>query len=531
MKAHITTLFTCLPTCPGVYLFKDRNGAVLYIGKAKHLKKRVKQYQQNYGKDWKATALLDASTQVECIQTASELEAMLLEARLIQSYQPAFNVLLKTGQPYTYFVITDEAVPQFLLVRIKQLKGTYFGPFIEKMAARRAYRFLQEAFQLFLCRKNIAGGCLAYHMKRCAGACRPDFDIAAYRDRLSLACRALRSQRERDALIRQFDEQIAHANTHRAFERSARLVAYKTAIARMHESLATQFNKPQSLRRLAHKDIWVWQPGVGAFGILFLFCEKDGVLTRRRIFCFSSAQADEVVVREHIESYYRLFAPAQQVFCSESLHDPGLFAQFLMKWHALPHAVSVTAPFPSTPHDVLTLASVYAQQEVEKRQRHGGDLKRLLRLPCVPCAIDCFDISHKQGHAMVGSCVRFVNGQPATAFFRHFHVRTIIGQNDYAALQEIVLRRYEHVSDLPNLIVIDGGKGQLSAVREVLEEMFPGTQRMLISLAKREETVFSDQFPEGKVLNQKSVPAQLLIALRDYAHHFAVSFHRKQKIG
>lgn len=532
MKNIQSTVLTAIKKAPrtaGVYQFKGPEGKVLYIGKAKSLRARLQSYVSGYGKDWKATSLLDASDTVETVQTESELAAMLLEARMIQSYQPPFNVLLKTGQPYTYFLITQKQgnkLSRFELVRTKHKKGTYFGPFIEKTAARHAHRFLQEAFQLQLCDKNIPGGCLAYHMHRCAGICRPDFDREGYEQRVALLRRALRSPKER--MLTEIDEQVAQSNTDMRFERSAQLVGYKKALKTMYESLATQFDRPTSLQKLADRDLWVWQPAgsTDAFGYLFLFRERNGVLNKARLFCLLGELGGPAILTEYLSSFYRLYRPAPQILVSHELEQPELLAQFAAAWHEVMYDVTVDAPARDAHTEIMLHAKTYAQHELAKRQQVPRQLKSLLALSIAPRRIDCFDISHKQGHAMVGSCVRFTDGRPDGRGVRNFYIKTVEGQNDYASLQEIVLRRYRTPADLPDLIVIDGGKGQLSAVRAVIGGLLQGTSTALVSLAKREETVFSDTFPEGKVLNQKSLAGQTLIALRDYAHHRAVSFHR-----
>lgn len=523
---ELKKLISSAPQVPGVYQYKTADGSMLYIGKARVLRSRLKSYVAGYGTDWKATSLLDAAATIEWVTTESELAAMLLEARLIQSYQPPFNVLLKTGQPYTYFLITNDAIPQFLLVRNKQRKGTYFGPFIEKMAARKAHRFLQETFALQLCNKKIPGGCLAYHMKRCAGMCRPDFDADGYRQRISLVRRALRSTKA--AMITELDEQIATANQEMLFERSAQLTTYRQALSTMYESLAAQFDRPTSLQRLADRDVWLWHAARDeqSFGYLFLFRERQGVMTKARVFCLLGEPGSPALLGEYLSSYYRLYRPAPQVLVSDAIEQPGLLAAFVASWHTLSYEVTIDAPARDTHHELMLFAKAQAHHEREKTQQVGRHVRQMLKLGVTPRRIDCFDISHKQGHAMVGACVRFLNGRPDHKNVRNFHIKTLSGQNDYAALQEIVQRRYADPTQLPDMIVIDGGKGQLSAVREVIGHLVDEAGVELVSLAKREETIFSAQFPEGKVLNQKSVPAQMLIALRDYAHHRAISFHR-----
>ena len=525
---NISVLIKAAPQSSGVYIFKQADGSVLYIGKARVLRSRLQNYLTNYGIDWKATSILDASSTVEWHITDSELAALLLEARLIQSYQPPFNVLLKTGHPYIYFMITNEDLPRFTMTRTKTKKGVYFGPFIDRGAARSAFRFLQESFALLLCSRSIAGGCLAYHLGRCAGNCKADFDGSAYLARLELVRKALQSKpKEMMALI---DGQIAQSNEQLLFERSVQLTHYKNALERMYESLATGFDRPTSIQKLAEKDIWIWcEPAEGSpFGYLFLFRETRGILKKERVWCVPLMEADEAQeISSYLFSYYREYRPAPQVLVSVAMNDSHLLSEFAVSWHQLNYGITVNAPARPEHADIMMHARVYATTEVERPEKIAQQLKQLLKLPVLPRRIDCFDISHKQGHAMVGACVRFTDGKPDVAGIRNFHIKTVEGQNDYASLQEIVMRRYKTVDDLPDLIVIDGGKGQLSAVQAVIGDLLVGTQTTLVSLAKREETVYSSQFPEGKILTGTLVAQGSIVGLRDYAHHRAVMFHRQ----
>ncbi len=526
------------PKTAGVYVFKRTDGAVLYIGKARVLRSRLQNYLTGYGTEWKATSIIDASDTIEWHQTETELAALLLEAQMIQSYQPPFNILLKTGQPYIYFLITNEpmrsaaykgivSLPQFQMVRTKSKKGIYFGPFIDKGAARSAFRFLQETFRLSLCSRTIAGGCLAYHLGRCAGNCRLDFDVDAYKERLDLVRKALQSKPHE--MMIEIENMIAASNAELFFERSAQLVVYKEALARVYASLATGFDRPTSIQRLAEKDIWVWRAPIegSAFGCLFLFRERQGVLKKEHVLCVPLMEDDyHQELSNYIFSYYRLYRPAPQILVSDAIVDSELLAAFAVAWHQLNYAVVVNAP-PRPEHtEIMLHAQAYADAEYLRPEKIAQQLRQFLKLKRTPRRIDCFDISHKQGHAMVGSCVRFTDGRPDMAGIRHFHIKTVDGQNDYASLQEIVQRRYKTVDDLPDLIVIDGGKGQLSAVKAVLDPLLKGTVTELVSLAKREETVYSEQFPEGKVLTGALLAHGSLVALRDYAHHRAISFHR-----
>ncbi|HXW86123.1 MAG TPA: GIY-YIG nuclease family protein [Candidatus Bathyarchaeia archaeon] len=408
-------MVAAIPLLPGVYLFKDAQGNVLYIGKAKQLRKRVASYFQKYATDWKIKMLLDEYHDVDYIVTHTEHEALLLEAELIKQHKPKFNALLKEGQPFLYILFTRGENPALELVRNQKKKGTYFGPFLHKAHARKVYQYLVRSFQLLICGKKIANGCLDYHLGYCAGSCRPDFDKEAYLFRLGLAMDVLK--RDQDHFKKCLEEKIKEYNRELAFEKAKHLVSYMNHIDAIFATINSAFSQ-----------------------------EK---------------YADQIIM-----------ATAKRSFVADMPADIDKQVQ----------------QFLGLDHPVRT--------------------------------IDCFDISHFQSKEIVGSCVRFTQGIPDKQQFRRFKIKTLTVQNDYAALQEIVLRRYRDQQDIPDLIFIDGGKGQLSAVQSVLPDA------PCASIAKQEEIVYSAQYPQGVHLDVRSAVGKMLIALRDYAHHFAVSYHR-----
>jgi len=412
------TLQKPLPDLPGIYLFKDAAGTVIYIGKAKSLKKRVATYFQQSDKDWKVAALLQDHAEVDYILTKNETEALLLEAELIRKYTPKYNVLLKTGQPFVYILFDRAPLPTMKLVRNKKEKGTYFGPFLHKAHARGMYQYLMRTFCLNLCNTHIDNGCLDYHLGNCAGNCRPDFDTHAYLTRLHLAQQVL--EKNHAAFKKTVQEQIEQYSQQKEFEKARNLAAYLQNIDTIFATIATRYH----------------------------------------------------------ESKYAV-------------------AEF-----------AATTPSTYKGTDVAQLAVTLQDFFASKAPIH---------------TIDCFDISHFQSHSIVGACVRFTDGKPDKNKFRRFKIKTLDQQNDYAALQEIIARRYKDDAQLPDLVLIDGGKGQLSAAQAII----PHT--LCASLAKREETVFSDRYPQGIVLDLHTEVDKLLIALRDYTHHFAIAYHRLRR--
>ncbi len=411
------TLIKIIPTLPGVYLFTNDQEEIMYIGKAKSLRSRVHSYFHKKPHDWKVEEIQREYADLDFIITKSETEAMLLEADLIQRYQPKLNTIFKTGQPFLYiqFTAPRTGLPSMQIVRNKKRKGTYFGPFLHKRQARNAYQFLIRTFKLNVCNKKIENGCLDYHIGNCPGTCKSDFDKTEYLFRIELAKQVLRKQDK--TFITMIQEKIAQYNKELAFEKSKHFAEYLDNVHTIFETIATKF------------------------------------------------------------------APEK-------------------------FAADIFAAITPTVHVAQTHPHV------------GRELSALLGIATPISTIDCFDISHFQSRSIVGSCVRFTDGKPDKNKFRRFKIQSLTQQNDYAALQEIVSRRYKDTADIPDLILIDGGKGQLNAVRS----LFPDAQ--IASLAKREETLFSTHLKDGITLDVKTDIGKLLIALRDYAHHFAISYHR-----
>jgi excinuclease ABC subunit C len=403
-----------VPSLPGVYLFK-RDTEILYVGKAKCLKKRVGSYFQKQGTDWKIDSLIKEHTHIEHIITHNETEALLLEAQLIRDNKPKFNVLLKSGQPFIYIMFTNQTPRQIEIVRNKKEKGIYFGPFLQKKQARSAYLYIMKTFKLTMCKTKIQNGCLRYHLGSCAGNCRADFDAEGYNVRIELALDLLQGHYNQS--IKKLTQQIKTYTQQLEFEKARNMHYYLQNLETIFTTLKTRF--------------------------------------------------------------------------SEKKYEREIFLT-------------------TSPIDKKLIEDPYIAQKIQDA----------LGLQKAPSTIDCFDISHFQSSYMVGSCIRFKNGIPDKNNFRRFKIKTLTQQNDYAALQEIVSRRYKNPEDIPDLILIDGGKGQLNAIIS----LFPEAQ--IVSLAKREELIFTPHSSQPIPLSLNTDVGRLLIALRDYAHHFAINYHK-----
>lgn len=419
MDKTIKQQLQLLPPQAGVYLMKNRENQVIYIGKAKDLRKRVASYFRANTQDWKADLLIQEVIFIEHVVTVNESEALLLEAQLIHHHKPKFNALLKNGNPFLYLLITQEEVPQLRLARNKKQKGVYFGPFLIKGQARQAHRLLLDLFALRICNKKIANGCLQYHIGLCSGSCKEGFNAQEHTFKLQLIASILKG------------------DSHQQIEKSI-------------HAIIEQHNKA---------------------------------------FEFEASKRWHTYLQS-LSSIIELI----KLKCTPQKYAPELAVAY-------------------QENKVTPLAHEAVRQE----------LKELLNLAIAPITIDCFDISHFQSSNIVGSCVRFTGGLPDKSNFRRFKIKTLVQQNDYAALQEIVKRRYKIPADLPDLIVIDGGIGQLHAVQHLVGKT------PIVSLAKRHEEVFSSTLEKPVRLDLHTSAGKLLIALRDYTHHFAVSYHTKRR--
>ena len=453
-KKHTKTI----PKAAGVYYFKDKDGQVIYVGKAKSLAVRVNSYFQK-GHDWKVAALVEEYADIDYILTKNETEALLLEAQMVAEHKPKYNVLLVDGQPFLYILFTtNDPLPTIEVVRNKSKKGTYFGPFLHKRQARGVAQYLIETFRLKLCNKKIANGCLDYHLGRCAGSCMAQFDPSDYHFRIQLAMDVLRNNHKES--LKNIKEKIKEYNKTLAFENSKRLNEYLTNLDTIFETIRTRFHE----KKYEHD--------------IFVATTPTAVKPRD-------------TALEELSEFLNLNNPADKIF-------------------------------PRVSFDELRTSGISSTLKSPNETARAEFIEAFER-PKQIKTIDCFDISHFQSSYLVGSCVRFSNGVPDKNNFRRFKIKTLQTQNDYAALQEIISRRYRDTAQIPDLVVIDGGKGQLSAAQAVLPNA------TIISLAKREETVFSNTLPEGKKLDIHTGVGQLLIAIRDYAHHFAISYHKLRR--
>ncbi len=527
-----------LPDNPGVYLFKNAQGEIIYIGKAAVLADRVRSYFQK-GVDYspKTTLLVSQVADLETMVTRSELEALILESNLVKRHKPRFNIVLRDDKQYPYvrLPIKDD-FPRLSIVRRVQKDGAlYYGPYTPANALRETLKVIKHVFPLATCTIEIDGtadrACIEFEIKRCMAPCTGNQSREDYHQ-IVKQVRHFLEGRDHE-LLDDLRAKMEAAAEREEFEEAARLRDRLFKIERMLEKqrITQTSSAEQDVIGLARQ-------GTGV-DLQILFVRGGLLIGRKDFFWPQSAEApDEELVRSAIEQFYNKDGqPPKEVLVPTDLEDTTLIEQWLSGKRGEP--VRVLAPERGVKHQLVLLAEENAaaaaadhlREEALDRQA-GEELKRLLRLDHAPRRIEGFDISNTMGNHSVASMVVWEDGRMKKADYRRFKIQTVEGANDFASMKEVVTRRYGREENLaqPDLILIDGGLGQLGAALEGLKET--GQQTLpILGLAKargdKEERVFLAGRKNPIVLKPHSPATHLLQRVRDEAHRFAITFHRK----
>ncbi len=533
-----------MPRSPGVYQHKDSDGVVIYVGKAKNLRNRVRSYfQDGRPTDAKTTALKRRIADVEVIVTDTEAEALILENTLIKDLKPRYNVMLRDDKSYPFIRITKEEFPRvFKTRRVIKDGSKYFGPYTDGTYLYYLIKTLRSIFPLRSCdlalsEKTIGEGrykvCLDYHIKKCEGPCEAHVSQVHYNVHIKQVEQILNG-RTRD-LEKQLEERMTSLSDALRFE-DAEIIRQRLASLREYTAKQKVIATDQMDR-----DVFALSR-IGPTACTLVFTIRDGKLIGKRHFYIKDCadRSDEELVRTTLERWYveHDMVPLEVVIPVE-IDDDGLIERFLREKRG--KAVELLVPKIGDKKKMLSLATTNAdfqlrdlllQQSVrgEKLPRAVLSLQRDLRLKKIPHRIECFDNSHIQGTDYVSSMVVFVDGKPRKSDYRHYKLRDVKGNDDFEAMKEVLTRRYsrpETEMDLPDLVVIDGGKGQLSHAMEVFEELGITGKFVVVGLAKRLEDVFFPGDSEPVILPKTSSSLRLLQQTRDEAHRFAINYHRK----
>ena len=493
-----------LPEEPGVYIMKDIRGKIIYVGKARVLKNRVRQYfQAGKNHSAKVKAMVAKIADFETIITASEVEALILECNLIKKHRPRYNISLKDDKSYPYLKITA---------------SKYFGPYTSGLAVKETLQLLRKIFPLRTCKTFAKRPCLAFHIKRCAAPCANKISREDYMRFVNAAEKFLEGRTAQ--IERELSKQMLDAAEALNFEQAARLRDILSAIKKVTEKqkIVTDAGDVDAIG-LARLD------GETCAQIFFV---REGKVIGRESFLLRGTddEPDAKILAEFIKQYYsRAQISATEILLPAQLPDDDL--KILSEWLG----AKLIKPTRGVKRSLVEMAVENAIRNLELGIRNVSgveELKNFLQLPKLPKRMECFDISHIQGAETVASMVVFENGVPDKKSYRRFKIRSTEGKpDDFLSMREVTSRRYEKISAdaLPDLIVIDGGIGQLNSALEIIRRA--GHQTPVIGLAKQFELVFVEGSSSPVELPRDSQALKLLQRIRDEAHRFAITYHRK----
>jgi excinuclease ABC subunit C len=542
---YITEQIRGLPNSPGVYLMKDAEGNILYVGKAANLRHRVSSY---FGAGQKPTPKLQRMVSkvndLDYFVTASEQEALVLELNLIKRHHPRYNVRLKDDKTFPYLKIdANEDWPRVHITRrLEEDKGRYFGPFASAKSVRQTLKLIKGIFPFRSCSKPITGTdprpCLEYHIGRCLAPCIGAVSREEYAEVIKQVILFLEGKQER--VVQELESKMTKAAEALDFERAAMFRDQIQAVERVIEGqrIATSVKGEQDVIAFAgDKD----QAYVQVFFI------RSGKLIGRESFLLQGTRYEEPsqIMTSFIKQFY---ASSPHIPPLLLLQHPVEEMAMLQSWLQGKRGGKVTIQVPrrGNKKQLVNIVAQNAQQGLEQLKIKQlaspaalsaalEEIKQELQLPRLPSRLEGYDISDIQGTAAVGSMVVFDRGKPKPAHYRRFRIKTVSAANDYAMLREVLRRRFKRASGasasdtwaiLPDLVLIDGGKGQLNAARAAIQEMGAGFVP-IASLAKENEEIFIPQKTKPIILPRSSPGLQLLQRLRDEAHRFALGYHQR----
>jgi len=545
----ITEQLKQLPASPGVYIMKDTEGNILYVGKAASLRHRVRSYfgiQQKLIP--KLKRLVSQVHDLEFFITRSEQEALILEYNLIKRHHPRYNVRLKDDKTYPFLKISlNEEWPRVYFTRnVEENGGRYFGPFASAKSVRQTLKVLKGIFPFRSCSRNITGTdprpCLDYYISNCLGPCIGAVNKKEYNEVIRQVILFLEGKQER--VVRSLEYKMEKSAEALDFEKAALLRDQIQALGRVIEGqkIATKVRGEQDVIAFAtERD--------RAFVQVFFI--RGGKLIGRESFTLqgTSSEEPEQIMTSFIKQFYGSAPHVPPLLLLQyAMEDKAVIEDWLQSKRG--SKVSIQVPSRGNKKQLVDIVAENAEQGLQqlkiKQQVVSSttsealnEIKKELKLPNLPSRMECYDISNIQGRASVGSMVVFEKGQPKPAHYRRFRIKTVPGIDDYAMLQEVLRRRFKRFSLrsdeaaskdswalVPDLVLIDGGRGQLSSALVAMQET--GADSIpLASLAKENEEVFLPQQPEAIRLPESSPGLQLLQRIRDEAHRFAIGYHRK----
>ena len=532
-----------LPTQSGVYVMKDISGNVIYVGKAKNLKNRVSQYFNKKvaddGYTLKVKTMVSKIYDFEYFITLSEMDALALESNLIKKHQPFFNILLKDSKAYPYIKIdTKKPFPKPEIARkVKKDGAKYFGPYFAGIKAHDILKVINSAFEVRTCNLKIVNGkkakreCLNYSLGLCSAPCTGRIDEEGYNKIIAKIIDFLNGND--NAIIKVLEDKMLKYAQHENFEKALELREEIKMVEKLKQKVVAEVPKNVEI------DVFAYSTNNIAGAISLVVVRGGKIIGVKNVTTIDASLTESEILSNFIRQYYENSKVPEVILTSHVLEDANQLAEML-KTTKKP---TITKAERGYKKNLLKMAMFNAKDHLEKsssiEKAHYDktigalqNLQNALNLSRLPKRMECYDISNTQGTNSVAAMVVFVNGEPAKKHYRKFKIKTVEGPNDFASLAEVLKRRFAELKkgtdasfkEKPDLIVIDGGKGQLSTCFAVLQDS--GEDIEMISLAEQFEEVFIPNNPNPIMLKRASVELKLLQSLRNEAHRFAITFHR-----
>ncbi len=560
VSEHLQGILDTLPSKTGCYLMKNAAGKIIYVGKAVNLRSRVRSYfHSDAGRDNKTRRLVFEITDIEWIVVGSELEALILEMNLIKRHRPRFNVRLKDDKRYPYIKIHwQNPYPKITVTRQMTGDGArYFGPYTSVWAVHQTLDVLRRIFPYLTCDREITGSdtraCLYYDIKLCIAPCIGAVNQDEYRQMISDLQDFLNGQS--DPIVKRLESEMQKASKDLRFEKAAAVRDQLKAVQAIIERQKIIFNTDyldSDVIAMARED------GEACVQIFFI---RNGKLIGREYFILEGTEeaSDTVVMEQFVKQFYTEAANVpDQVMLPEEIEEAKIIGQWLRSRRG-GEKVELFVPREGQPQELVQMAAENAtdtlsalraqwQADTHKQEQALAELQQSFKLSEPPNRIECYDISNTQGTATVGSMVVFEQGVPSKKLYRRFNVKSVPGApDDFASMEEVLTRRFRRwqsaqetkadpgskpdasFSFLPDLIIIDGGKGQLSRVVKVLDQFELSDKVPIVGLAKREEEIFFPNKSKPTLLPRHSQGLYLVQRIRDEAHRFAITAHRKRR--
>lgn len=543
MNENLKQTLKLLPSLPGCYIYYNKEGEIIYVGKAKILKRRVMSYFNRKHSSVKVEVLVSQIERLEYIITNTEVEALILESHLIKKHKPRYNVLLKDDKKYPYFLITDEDFPRITIVRKKNMnpeKGRYYGPYTDVRAMHATLDFLKKIFPLKQCKspKFKDRPCLYYHIGRCMAPCQNLVTSEEYKNIVRQA--ELFLSGKQSELMKQLQEQMQKYAESLQFEKAAKLRDSYNDLQKTLEKQKVVYENTK-----LNEDVISLMADDGIFAIVILMI-REGRLIDKKDFVYEVEEDDRI---EFFETFFKEYYSTLKLEYPDKIVSNELEAvgekELYEEWLEILAQKKIKISYGKSAQgkELQMLADKNAKVVLDNAKlakmskirddfnEIGSYLAEKLELKNFPYRMECYDISHIQGTNTVASMVTFINGVPKKSEYRKFKVRMTEGKpDDFLSMKEVLTRRLSHLGEekwaKPDLIIIDGGKGQLSSVMQIIEDLGV-TGIDVVSLAKKHEEVFLPKQSKPVILPRNSSALFLFQRIRDEAHRFAITYHRK----